>query len=220
MPEQNPDTWSLIIDLDDTVVDLRSPWVEWIERHFGIFLEGENLTNYWIEKCVPPEIGEKVYGFLNQKGLYARLNPLKGAVEALQHLNELGYDIMIATAYVRDPDSAADKIRWMKQWLPFIDRNNPFLCHRKERILADCFIDDSPEKLIKYRGAWSFLRQEPIIMTIDWPYNRTPEVDASIDYRALDYDDTVTAWKGMVQFIKQRLPMDCVRERREARGSH
>lgn len=205
MPDK-ADPWLIIVDLDDTVVDLRGPWVRWINHNFGLDLTGEQLTNYWLEKCVPPEVGQKIYGFLNQKGIYARLDPLPGAVEALQHLSELGYDLMPVTAYVRDPDSAADKIRWMKQYLPFIHRSNPFLGHRKDRVLADGFIEDSPDNLIAYRSRWSFLRREPVIMAIDWPYNRSPEVDASIDYRALGYEDTVLAWKGLVRYIEQWLP--------------
>jgi len=203
---------TILIDLDDTVVDLRGPWVNWLNNTFGLSLEGEQLTTYWIEKCVPSHIGEKVYGFLNQKHIYQRLQPLDGGVEALQYLSEIGYDVMIATAYVRDPDSAADKIRWVKQWLPFIKRNNVFLCHRKELIRADCFIDDSPDNLIKYREEWSLPGVWPLVLTIDWPYNRGQEVDKAIDKRFGSYVDTRSAWKDMLNYIMENLPLSMVLE--------
>lgn len=196
----------ILVDLDDIVVDLRGPWVQWINESFNLQLTGEHLTDWSIEKCVPESVGKEVYNFLNLQGIFSCLEPMPGAVEALTYLHEMGYDIVIASAPARDAYTAAQKLLWIAEWIPWMSRRDVLLGHRKELIKADVFIDDSPANLIKYREAWPGDAKGPFLITIDWPFNRSPEVDACIDLRAGGYDDSLAAWKKIISYILDRCP--------------
>jgi 5'-nucleotidase len=188
---------TILVDLDGIVADLHTPWVGWINEKF--YQEHtqkftiEDITQYMMESCVPPRIGKGIYGFLNRTNCYAELPPLAGALDALEWLQKAGYDLVICSAPARGPNTAADKLIWVKEHMPWLKRQSIFLGHRKEMIRADAIIDDSPDNLAKYKAAWPYAH----LLTIDWPFNR----EAVVHVRGKSYKDTGYAWTQLVEYI-------------------
>ena len=83
-------------------------------------------------------------------GIFALMNPMPGAVEAVQKLRER-YDLYIlSTAPWNNPTAWCDKLNWVKKHFGG-DENSPFykriiLTHRKNLCHGDYLIDDCPEK--------------------------------------------------------------------------
>lgn len=188
---------TILVDLDGIVADLHTPWVSWINDNFYREHEQkftiEDITTYMMESCVPARIGKGIYGFLNRANCYSELPPLAGALDALEWLQKAGYDLVICSAPARGANTAADKLIWVKEHMPWLKRQNIFLGHRKEMIKADAIIDDSPDNLAKYRASWP----QAQLLTIDWPFNR----EAVTHARGKSYKDTGYAWTQLVEYI-------------------
>lgn len=112
----------LHVDLDNTVVDFLSGLdhfsAEVIEAHEGRFDEIE--------------------------GIFGKMVPLEGAIEALEKLDASGeYDIYIlSTAPWGNPSAWSDKLKWVQTYLPTIGYKKLTLSHNKNLLIGDYLIDD------------------------------------------------------------------------------
>ena len=83
-------------------------------------------------------------------GIFALMDPMPGAVEAVQKLRER-YDLYIlSTAPWNNPTAWCDKLNWVKKHFGS-DEDSPFykriiLTHHKDLCHGDYLIDDRPEK--------------------------------------------------------------------------
>ena len=83
-------------------------------------------------------------------GIFALMDPMPGAVEAVQKLRER-YDLYIlSTAPWNNPTAWCDKLNWVKKHFGG-DKDSPFykriiLTHHKDLCHGDYLIDDRPHK--------------------------------------------------------------------------
>ena len=83
-------------------------------------------------------------------GIFALMDPMPGAVEAVQKLREC-YDLYIlSTAPWNNPTAWCDKLNWVKKHFGG-DKDSPFykriiLTHHKDLCHGDYLIDDRPHK--------------------------------------------------------------------------
>ena len=83
-------------------------------------------------------------------GIFALMDPVPGAVEAVQKLRQR-YDLYIlSTAPWNNPTAWCDKLNWVKKHFGS-DEDSPFykriiLTHHKDLCHGDYLIDDRPEK--------------------------------------------------------------------------
>ncbi|MBQ7550949.1 MAG: hypothetical protein IJT04_05435 [Bacteroidales bacterium] len=83
-------------------------------------------------------------------GIFALMDPMPGAVEAVQKLRQR-YDLYIlSTAPWNNPTAWCDKLNWVKKHFGS-DEDSPFykriiLTHHKDLCHGDYLIDDRPEK--------------------------------------------------------------------------
>jgi 5'(3')-deoxyribonucleotidase len=185
----------ILCDLDSIVVDLITPWLEWMKTTHGVDAKLGDIINYdWHKNEKFKSVGVHCYDFLQQPRLFQKLNPLPGALDGIRALREAGHTVLFATAAARSPDAASDKLTWLNDHLG-VSRKDVFICHRKERIRADLFIDDSPDNILAYRQAWPKSK----IVTIAYPYNQA--VFGSVDLVAVDCYHTDKAWKQLQHVI-------------------
>lgn len=184
---------TIAVDLDSTVADLWAEWLGLYQEEYDEVVSVADMKSWDAEDNV--KIGHEIYKYLEDPFLYRRLYPYPGAVEALQRLHDAGHDIHIVSAPSKHEQTAADKIWWCRQHLPFVKRQKITLSHAKGHFLCDVFIDDSP------RNIEDHLRKQPqsYRLGIAFPYNNC--VRDYMDLRAESWADTKAAWEEMEDFI-------------------
>jgi 5'(3')-deoxyribonucleotidase len=183
------------VDLDGITADLHKEWLRLYNVEHGASCTLHDLKHYDMHKNV--EIGHKIYDYLATPGLYLKLDPLPGAVEALKRLQARGHDVHIITADSKNPQTAADKITWCRQHLGFLNRKQVTISHQKHRFLSDVFIDDAPPNLEEHA------QRQPNVyrMGITWPYNEC--VKQFMHVRAPSYENTLGAWSLILDAIEK-----------------
>ncbi|MBR3940755.1 MAG: hypothetical protein IKJ71_01170 [Bacteroidaceae bacterium] len=88
-------------------------------------------------------------------GLFALMEPMPGAIEAVQLLAK-HYDVYILTTSPwNNPTAASDKIGWVKKHLNHIFHKRVIITHHKELLQGDYLIDDRGKNgASEFNGEW------------------------------------------------------------------
>lgn len=88
-------------------------------------------------------------------GLYALMDPIPGAIEAVQLIAKK-YDVYIlSTSPWNNPTAASDKIEWVKKYLNGVFHKRVIITHHKELLIGDYLIDDrSKNGASEFQGEW------------------------------------------------------------------
>lgn len=190
---------TLLVDQDAIVADLATVWYGDFTAKTGKVVTTEMVTTWDVGKA----IGDRsIYGILATPGLYRRLPPITPAIKAIERLSKLKvggkpvWDIFILTASIMDPQIIPDKIWWLGQHMPFINRKHQSFVYHKGMVHGDYFIDDAPKNL----KAWKEKNPQGKTVTVTYPYN----IDAPVDIRGDDYKDPQRAW----DFIEDALSIE------------
>lgn len=91
----------------------------------------------------------------SQYGFFIKLNPIKGAIEAINKLKEY-YDVWILTRpSLLNLNSYSEKAFWVKQWLGQEMVNKLILCPDKSLVKGHYLIDDTNlANQDKFEGEW------------------------------------------------------------------
>jgi len=158
--------------LHGTSHDISGQW----SYHFGKVLRGGDIVNEWFQ----------------EPGFYRDLEPLPGAVDALQRLHQRTR-VVILTSPGNAPQCVPDKSAWLDEHMPFLPRHERIYTSRKELVRGDFLIDDSPKNLAR----WKEHNPDGKTVAIKYPYNAKVDVSFMGD----GFQDIEGAWKDMVKFI-------------------
>ncbi len=88
-------------------------------------------------------------------GLFALMDPMPGAFEAVEKLAKK-YDVYIlSTAPWKNPSAWKDKVEWVQKYFPETFYKRLILCHHKDFLQGDYLIDDRPRHGTKdFQGEW------------------------------------------------------------------
>jgi len=75
-------------------------------------------------------------------GIYAKMDPMPGAVLAFTELARLFDTYVLSTAPWENPSAWRDKLEWVKKFLGEPARKRLILTHHKELVRGDFLIDD------------------------------------------------------------------------------
>jgi 5'(3')-deoxyribonucleotidase len=180
---------TLLVDMDAIVADLAAVWYKEYTEKTGRLLTKEMVTSWDVGKA----IGDRsVYGVLADRHLYRRIPPIMPAIEVIKRLSKLKahgeklWDIHILTASITEPQIIPDKIWWLKEHMPFIDRKHQSFIYHKGMVHGDYFIDDAPKNL----NAWKLKHPQGKTVTVTYPYN----IGTPVDIRGDDYNNLEKAW--------------------------
>ena len=92
---------------------------------------------------VSDEIKAEYAGRLDEiPGLFAKMKPMEGAIEAVHELQK-HYDLFIlSTAPWNNPSAWSDKVEWVKKYLDDVFHKRMVITHRKDLCQGDYLIDD------------------------------------------------------------------------------
>jgi 5'(3')-deoxyribonucleotidase len=152
----------LVIDMDEVIVDFMGPLLREYNRRHGADLGIEDITEWQL----PPEMIE----IFKEPFYFLGLPPLPGAIDGMRYLRQAGHDVIIATSPSELPRVAADKLTWVKIWLPEYVQDL-HIVHRKDRLIGDLLCDDCTTYLTAFRGT---------SVAMDRPWNRSYQADRRV----------------------------------------
>ena len=91
----------------------------------------------------------------NAPGIYALMDPLPGAIDAVNRLRDK-YDVYIlSTAPWDNPSAWSDKLNWVKLNMDEYFTKRLILCHHKDLLNGSILIDDTDKHgADKFNGRW------------------------------------------------------------------
>ena len=101
-------------------------------------------------------IREEYKGRLDEvPGIFALMDPMPGAINAVHKLAEK-YDLFIlSTAPWKNPSAWADKVAWVTKYMDDVFHKKLILSHRKDLLIGDYLIDDRPKHGADcFEGEW------------------------------------------------------------------
>lgn len=99
---------------------------------------------------------QKYEGRLDEvPGIFALMDPMPGAIEAVHQLAEK-YDVYIlSTAPWNNPSAWSDKVEWVTKYLDDVLHKRLILSHHKDLVKGDYLIDDrSKHGVDTFEGEW------------------------------------------------------------------
>ena len=88
-------------------------------------------------------------------GLFAKMKPMEGAIEAVHELQK-HYDLFIlSTAPWKNPSAWSDKVEWVTKYLDDVFHKRMVITHRKDLCQGDYLIDDRGKNgTSEFAGEW------------------------------------------------------------------
>lgn len=157
------------IDVDLTVVDIGTPWLEWLNNMSMRNLTLEdcnyeyNLGKYFENDL--KRLSMRPCDYFRQCGLYDTLKPIEGSQEALEWLKGQGYDIVFVSHIKGNHNKS--KHNFLRRYFPFMD--GYLATKEKYFVRQDIFIDDrndhinrAPEGCLKLKINSPYDQFEPL----------------------------------------------------------
>jgi len=150
------------IDMDEVLTDTLGKQLRVYNAHFGTDVPAERLDGFELVDIVPPEQRPFVSGMMHEPGFFADLEPIEGALEAMEQICRM-HQVYIVSAATEFPGSFQDKLCWLERYLPQIPTRRIIFCGEKSVLDLDCLVDDTPSHFEGFRGTG---------LLFDAPHNR------------------------------------------------
>ena len=178
----------LLFDLDNMITDLFGTWLALYNAEMSEDDEDDICPEHCtgsLHHVVQNEPG--LWELMNREGFFLHLQPLPGALEALEWAHEQGHEVKICTSPGQSVFAPSEKTIWVLKHAPFLVQNDLIICNNKWKIHGDVLLDDTVNKVDK----WKEKHPNGKTMGIAWPYNE----HGKYDLRADSYLDTEAAWE-------------------------
>lgn len=117
----------IYVDMDNVLVNFQS----------GLDLIEENVRKEYADDGT----GKPCYDEI--PGIFGKMLPQNGAIEAMHKLKEAGFDMYIlSTAPWKNPSAWSDKLLWVQKYLGDVFFKRIILSHHKNLCHGDYLIDD------------------------------------------------------------------------------
>ena len=149
----------IVLDIDDVCANLIPIILLKYNKLCDDTLKLEDITDWNIGSFT--KIGDKFYDYFSMPdlNLYQGMPPVKDALEGVQYLRKLKYDIVFCTAY----DFHNRKWEWLKENKFTSSMDEYVVAHNKNLIKGDVIIDDNYANFSSFDGDK---------LLFDAPYNR------------------------------------------------
>ena len=124
---------------------------------------------------VSEEVKAEYAGRLDEiPGLFAKMKPMEGAIDAVHELQKR-YDLFIlSTAPWKNPSAWSDKVEWVTKYLDDVFHKRMVITHRKDLCQGDYLIDDRGKNgTSEFAGEW-----------IEFGSEQFPNWESVLDYLA------------------------------------
>ena len=136
----------ILVDCDDTIWDLCSCWVNWLNNEYNLNVSPDDINCWDITKTFTMLEKEKIYQPLFIKEFWDSIKINPDAVKYLSKLHEENHEIFFVTS--TDYNSLPYKVPIILDNFSFIDKKHIITTYRKDLIVGDVLIDDYYKNLI------------------------------------------------------------------------
>lgn len=151
--KQKTKDYTILIDCDDTIIDLLEPWVKELNKRFNLTVSVDDITAWDMHLFFPTLTHEELISPLIDQDFWRALKPKADAVEILPKLIKEGYSIYVCTA--TDYRNFGVKVGdLLLKYFPDLTERQIISCIHKQMILGDILIDDNILNLVdgQYQG--------------------------------------------------------------------
>jgi 5'(3')-deoxyribonucleotidase len=142
----------ILVDLDDTVYDLLSPWLKLLNEKHNTSITFDDISNWDMRLYYPDLSKTELYLPLNSGEVWDFVEPFPNAIEVINELRSnpnLEVYFCTATHFL----TVTSKIqKTIMRFFPDFDYHNLIVTHKKHLINADFLIDDGPHNLKEFQG--------------------------------------------------------------------
>lgn len=180
-------SFTVLLDLDSTIYDLWTPWLEWYNRHYNDNLQKKDIDRWQCDEIVKPECGKKIYSFLNKKNMFTSLNPYPWALESIHKVHTWGIKQVFCSTVV-GTTGAKEKQEAIIRDFPYLGKESLVLVgHDKSLVNGNVLVDDGPHNLEAFKKDGRLT----VLANLDnAPYCKFKEAD-----------DVLTNWKEYPSII-------------------
>lgn len=183
----------IMCDIDGVLNNLVEQTLTIYNSRNGKNIQLSNITSYNFYDCLPREDAEGIMSLFKEKSLWDSLKPLQNSQESLKKLIKRGHQIYLATA--TDSINFEWKIKWLKQYFPFISSDNVIRIMDKSLLKCDVLIDDCLDNLIS-----NFTER----VCFNQPWNQSKSKDYAYSIRrAYSWNDVVNIIKNIEREMKE-----------------
>ena len=178
------DSVRVVIDIDDTIIDLLGAWCKWLNDKYDLNIQPEDVKEWDMKKTFYMLSDKQIYKPLNDSVFWKTVEPKAGSAEYINRLIDYGYDVYLctATSYKNVWTKYVDIIQ---RYFPFITWDKVIITSNKQMVRCDVMIDDGVHNLI---GA------DCCRILMDAPHNRDCDIEKHELYR-------FNNWKDIYEFI-------------------
>lgn len=138
---------TILIDMDDVMTDLLTPWVKYLNDKHNLSVYTQDITAWDMTQFFPTLSKEEIYQPLDEEEFWKTVKPQDGAIHCIKKLILEGYQVYIVTA------TSLNNIKYkidhiIKPYFPFINPRNIIVSNNKQMISGDVLIDDNINNLL------------------------------------------------------------------------
>ena len=153
---------TILIDMDDTLEHLLTPWLRWLNREYGKNVEPSDVVSWNMQESYPDLTKEEIFAPLDGEAFWDTVTPVEGAPEAVEDLIRRGHRVFIVTA-ASFKSVAAKMERVLFRYFPYLSWDQVIITSNKQMIRADVMVDD---------GYHNLENGDYVRILVDAPYNR------------------------------------------------
>lgn len=135
----------ILVDLDDTIADWSGRFDKGLEGRFGAegIRRSKDQTSFDLFTGHTAEQKRIIRDILREPSFYLELEPLPGAIEAVQAMAAEGHEVFIVTSpWVSNPTCASDKLAWVEKHLGTDWGRRAIITSDKTVVRGDILFDD------------------------------------------------------------------------------
>lgn len=184
---------TILVDMDDTIENLLSAWVERLNRDFGTDIKPNDVTEWDISKSFPMLTREQVVSPLFCNDFWYSVMPKPGAPEMLKRLIDDGHRVLIVTT------SGYHTLRTKMDvtlfgYFPFLSWDDVIVTRHKQLIRGDVLIDDGVHNLEN----GSYMK-----ILMDAPHNRNYDAETNGMIRVKDWEEVYSAISKLAEITEE-----------------
>lgn len=183
---------TILVDMDDTIVNILDAWVEWLNRSFGTAVNPDEVTQWDMTKSFPTLTPEQIYSPLLCDDFWYRVMPIEGAQEALKQLIDDGHKIFIVTSSTYQTLRSKMEVA-LFGYFPFLSWKDVIVARYKQIIKGDVLVDD---------GAHNLENGEYLKVLMSAPHNKEYDAETNGMIRVKNWEDaylTITEYANTLE---------------------
>lgn len=139
----------ILIDLDDTLIDLLGSWIYYLNNKYQLNVEFSSIKSWDLSTYFPTLTDDQIYGALEDPVFWDKVKPLPGAVHYVRKLKEAGYRMYICTySHYKTLAPKLDRVVF-KYFKDIFTQRDIIVIGEKNLVKGHILIDDAVHNLVK-----------------------------------------------------------------------